>query len=161
MKFLYIFLIPIVLLAHGGEKHEQKTESPKILIATDNSKAIYAEINNSYLKEIKPIFETKCFDCHSNKTKYPWYFKLPIISSVIEKDIKKAKEHLDFSEDFPFISHETPKKDLVSILETAERKSMPPFQYRIMHNGSKITDSDIDTIKAWVENSLEQIRINK
>lgn len=160
MKLLYALSIPIMLLGHGGEKHETQVEVPKKVVIQQDNKDIYADINNKYLKDIKPIFEKKCFDCHSNKTKYPWYFKLPIISGVIENDIKKAKEHLDFSNDFPFISHDTPQKDLVSILKSAEKKSMPPFQYRIMHSDSKITDEDIKIIKAWVDSSLEQINKN-
>lgn len=161
MKLLYAIILPLTLLGHGGEKHKQKIEPLKIPIVKNNTKDIYTQINNKYLKNIKPIFEKKCFDCHSNKTIYPWYFKLPIISGVIEKDIKKAKEHLDFSKDFPFISYETPKKDLVSILEAFKKGSMPPFKYRIMHSESKITDDDTKIVKKWVKNSLEQIEITK
>lgn len=160
MKYLYVLAIPALIFGHGGEKHDEKKEEPVKIEIQVQSSEVNNKINSKYLKDIKPIFEKKCFDCHSNKTKYPWYFKLPIISGVIENDIKKAKEHLDFSNDFPFISHDTPQKDLVSILKSAEKKSMPPFQYRIMHSDSKITDEDIKIIKAWVDSSLEQINKN-
>ncbi len=158
MKFLYIFIIPIILFGHGGEKHEKTLALPKIIEVQKNTKDIYSKINTKYLKDIKPIFESKCFDCHRNQTKYPWYFKLPVVSSIMEKDIKKAKEHLDFSNDFPFISHETPKKDLVSILETLKKKTMPPLKYTIIHSESKVTDQEIKKIEAWVENSLQKLK---
>jgi len=157
MKLLCALALPILVFGHGGEKHTQKNEPPKKIEIKNNKQMINTEINNQYLKNIKPIFEKKCFDCHSNKTVYPWYFKLPIISGIIKKDIQKAKEHLDFSNDFPFVSHESPQKDLISILETFKKKSMPPKQYTIMHNDSKITDTDISTIETWVDKSLKKM----
>lgn len=41
------------------------------------SNEVLSDINSKYLKNIKPIFEVICFDCHNDKTNYPWYFKLP------------------------------------------------------------------------------------
>lgn len=76
---------------------------------------------------------------------------------MIQKDIDEAKEHLDFSNDYPFISHETPIKDLKSILKTFEEKSMPPFKYRIMHSETKVTDQDTKVIRTWVEESLKKL----
>ncbi len=130
------------MLAHGGEKHENKNESPKKIEIKKKNDNIYSHINKEYIKNIKPIFEVKCFNCHSDKTKQYWYSNLPIVSSVIKKDIQEAKKHLDFSKDFPFISHETPRKDLISILEVFEKRTMPPFRYRIMHSESEIIEND-------------------
>ena len=157
MKSLYLLLIPVFLIAHGGEKHEEKKEVTKQIQVTETKRMIYSKINKDYLKNIKPILEKKCFDCHSDKTNYPWYFKLPLVSTMIQKDIDEAKEHLDFSSDYPFISHETPIKDLKSMLKVFEEKSMPSFQYRIMHSESKIIDNDMTIMKQWVENSLSQL----
>lgn len=159
MNYLFLLVIPALVFGHGGEKHE-KLEAPKKVEkveVVDKVKETYAQINEEYLKNIKPIFELKCFDCHSDKTKDYWYSDLPIVSSIIKSDIEEAKEHLDFSKDFPFISHETPKKDLLSILEVFEEGEMPPFEYKIMHSEAKVTQNDVDKIKFWVENSLKQL----
>lgn len=157
MKLLIFLLIPLFLFAHGGEKHEEKKSLEVKIEVQETKREAYTSINKEYIKNIKPIFQKKCFDCHSNQTNYPWYFKLPLISDLIKKDIKEAKEHLDFSNDFPFISHGTPKKDLISILDVARKKSMPPLRYAIVHRNSKITDEDITKIKKWIENSLEKL----
>ena len=159
MKYLFLLAVPALIFGHGGEKHEEK----KVEVSHDKmemkveSKEVFSEINNEYLKNIKPIFEVKCFDCHSDKTNYPWYFKLPLVSTMIQKDIDEAKEHLDFSNDYPFISHDTPIKDLRSILKVFEEKSMPPFKYTIMHSESKILDEDIQKVRIWVEESLKKL----
>lgn len=161
MKYLFLLAVPVLIFGHGDEVHKEKKEPKQKQEIKDAQKEIYSQINEQYIKNIKPIFEVKCFDCHSDKTVYPWYFKLPLVSTLIKKDIAEAKEHLDFSNDFPFISHETPIKDLVSILDVFEEKSMPPFRYTIMHSESKITNKDIKIVKEWVENSLDKLNYNE
>merc|ERR1712065_7798 len=142
----------------GDEKKEMpKMEMEVEVEVKEGTKEIYSSINSEYLKNIKPVFQKKCFDCHSNQTKFPWYYKLPVISGMIDKDIKEAKTHLDFSNDFPFLSHDTPKKDLISILDVFEKKSMPPFIYTIIHSESKVSEEDIKKVKVWVEQSLEKL----
>lgn len=163
MKYLFLLAVPVLMFGHGGEIHEEKKvdlSHDKIEVRAE-SKEINKEINRDYVKNIKPIFEVKCFDCHSDKTKYPWYFSLPLVSTMIQQDIDEAKKHLDLSKDYPFISHETPIKDLKSILEVFEEKSMPPFKYRIMHSESKVTEEDIEKVKVWVQNSLNKIVLEK
>lgn len=154
MKLLYILLLPVFIFAHGGEKHDTKKQTQQVALKETTADK-YSKINEEYLKNIKPIFEVKCFDCHSDKTKKYWYSDLPLVSLLIKSDIEEAKEHLDFSKDFPFVSHDTPKKDLISILEVFEEKEMPPFRYIIMHSESVVSDEDINKVKMWVENSLE------
>ncbi len=159
MKYLFLLAVPALIFGHGGEKHEEKKVEVKHekMEMTIESKEVFSEINKEYLKNIKPIFKNKCFDCHSDQTEYPWYFKLPLVSAMIQKDIDEAKEHLDFSKDYPFISHDTPIKDLKSILKVFEDKSMPPFKYTIMHGETKVTDQDTEVIRAWVEESLKKL----
>ena len=161
MKLFYILLVPMIMLAHSGEKHDKTKELPPKTEIKENKVDIYTQINEEYIKNIKPIFEVKCFNCHSDKTKQYWYSNFPIVSSIIKKDIKEAKEHLDFSKDFPFLSHDTPQKDLISILEAFEKRTMPPFKYKIMHSESKITPNDIKKVKLWVENSLSILKKEK
>lgn len=158
-KSLLFFLTPFILWAHGTEVHTQKSEVPKLEPSKEELlKSSYNEINASYIKSVKPIFEAKCFDCHSNTTNFPWYASLPGIKQLIEHDIKEAKSHLDFSDDFPFISHDTPVNDIKALMKTAQEKSMPPLRYRLMHSKSQLTDSEVQTIQKWSKESLERLQ---
>lgn len=49
----------------------------------------------------------------------------------------------------------SPIEDLKAIDKAAEKKSMPPVRYLMMHPGLNLTDSERDTIKAWTSTSLE------
>ena len=116
------------------------------------------KINNEYKSTIKPIFQKSCFDCHSNATTYPWYYKVPGVKQLIDSDIKESKKHLDFSNDFPFISHETPQKDLDAIGKAIKNGSMPPFLYQVMHRDSNLSKSEIKQVEKWIEKSQETLK---
>ncbi|MBK9039223.1 MAG: heme-binding domain-containing protein [Bdellovibrionales bacterium] len=61
-----------------------------------------SRINELYKDKVKPIFQKKCFDCHSQNTQYPLVLQIPGARQLIDGDIEEAKEHLDFTNDFPF-----------------------------------------------------------
>lgn len=145
--------------SHGGEKHPDKAaKSEKSISISSESKEFsdsgFEEINSSYLRQVKPIFSRSCFNCHSSNVEYPWYYKLPLIKGVIDKDISDARMHLDFSKDFPFKSHDSSINDLKAINNAITDKSMPPFRYKVLHPGSKLSKEEIRTIKLWIKNSL-------
>tara|TARA_B100001971_G_scaffold61895_1_gene56923 strand:- start:126307 stop:126792 length:486 start_codon:yes stop_codon:yes gene_type:complete len=147
---------------HGGEDHSKK-KSPKVVhnsIVADSKEleVVYKKINTSYLKKIKPIFKTSCFDCHSSQTVFPWYYEIPGIKQLIDSDIKEAKSHLDFSNDYPFISHDSPENDLKSIEKSISEKTMPPTKYLWMHSDAKLSQKEVEEIKKWVKESLEALK---
>lgn len=152
MKILLIILYSSLALGHGGVDHSKKKIIKKTVKIKESS---FIKINKTYLENIKPIFKKSCFDCHSNQVSYPWYYQIPGINYLIDQDIKEAKEHLDFSNDYPFLSHETPIKDLESIKKDIQQGLMPPFQYSIMHSDKKISDKEKDKIIQWVDESLK------
>ncbi len=147
---------------HGGDDHGKK-KSPEIVHDSLNSDSketeeIYKKINTSYLKKIKPIFKKSCFDCHSSQTTYPWYYKVPGVKQLIDSDIKEAKSHLDFSNDYPFVSHDSPENDLKSIEKSVSKKTMPPKKYLWLHNNAKLSQKEVEEIKKWVKESLGALK---
>lgn len=157
MRFL--ILISLVLSpfvwAHKGEKHDQASKA-KLNANLDKELSLkYAQINSEYLANVKPIFEKSCFSCHSNSKQYPWYYSLPGIKQLIDHDTREAKVHLDFSDDFPFISHGTPSKDLEAILRSIKENTMPPLRYKIMHWDAELSEDEVRKVKDWVYRSKE------
>ena len=165
MNTIVLFLLTFTIQnswGHGGEDHSKK-KSPKVVhnsIVADSKEleVVYKKINTSYLKKVKPIFKKSCFDCHSSQTTYPWYYKVPGVKQLIDSDIKEAKSHLDFSNDYPFISHDTPENDLKSIEKSISKKIMPPKKYLWMHNNAKLSQQEVEEIKKWIKESLEALR---
>lgn len=156
MRLVYTFLFTSTLVfGHGGEAHNEKKN--EVNTATVNMNKVEI-INKEYKVKIKPIFKRSCFDCHSNKTNFPWYYKIPGVKQLIDSDIKEAKTHLDFSKDYPFISHGSPVNDLESISKSLKKGSMPPSQYLWLHSNSKLSNKEIKIIQDWIKRSLERLK---
>jgi cytochrome c peroxidase len=122
----------------------------------------YAMINDAYKASVKPILQKKCFDCHSDQTHYPWYYKLPFVKNLIDEDIEEAIEHLDMSHDFPFQSKKMDFEEYMDELkEVVEKNEMPPIQYKLMHWSSSLSKSDSDIILKWVDYSVGLFKKDK
>lgn len=136
------------LLAHAHHHGPKGLESSKELSRESNAEA-FKKISEDYVKNVQPIFSLKCMDCHSKLTSYPWYYQIPGIRSMLDKDINEAREHIDFEKGFPFRGHGTPEEDLAAIENAANQNTMPPKLYRWMHRGSALTESENVVIRNW------------
>lgn len=163
MKLLLTLLLlsPLTLLAHGDEEHKSSSQEKVVQTEAEIAKniLIYKEINIVYQKSVKPIFEKKCFDCHANTTVFPWYYKIPGVKQMIDYDIKTAQKHMKMDGDFPFVSHETPLKDLKSIQEAISENEMPPLKYILGHWDARLTKAEKVIVKEWTQESILKLKI--
>lgn len=155
MKSLLLFQMILVLMcfptsAHENHSHEKPKEKDLGVV-----KENYDEINKNYVSSVKPIFEKKCFDCHSQHSNLPWYSKVPFAKGLIHSDVTEAKKHLDMTGDFPFKGHGSPEEDLQAIKGSVEKSTMPPKRYKIMHWNSGINSTEAAKIYDWVNSSLK------
>ena len=162
---IFAFLCTGTSFGHGGEKHGERKVEKKHSEKHDSLDTIVeipkeklSQINQDYLKSVKKLFVRSCFNCHSDKTIYPWYSKIPGISNLIAHDIKEAKQHLDMTNDFPFLGHGEPIKDLESIKKQIESGDMPPFEYKLLHSESSFSKEEKQEILDWINNSLERLK---
>ncbi len=112
-------------------------------------------IDKFYKKEIKPIFQKKCFDCHSNYTQYPWYYKLGVGKDIIDEDIREAKVRMDMSRDFPFTLQGSPRRDLDLIEHVIKQDTMPPGRYKMLNWDKGLTQQEKNQILDWVSQSTQ------
>lgn len=152
---IVIFTYALATRAHNGVDDEHEPVVP--ISSEEIRQAKIEKINEEYKEKVRAIFKKSCFDCHSQQTRYPWYYKFPIVRKIIDGDVKDAKKHLDMTYDFPFKGHGTPEKDLKAIKGALDKKSMPPLRYRMMHWGSGVSDSEKRTIMEWIENSQKAL----
>jgi len=152
-KILVCTLVSVSFLAFAHEGHHKKVDPP-----TPETKTILESINENYLSNVKPIFEKKCFDCHTSQTRFPWYQQIPGVKQMIQSDMHEAKMHLDMESNFPFKSHATPIEDLTAIEKTIDDNEMPPFRYRVMHSGSALTTEEKEKVHQWVQLGKEMLK---
>jgi hypothetical protein len=138
-----------MVLAHEGHSHGVSPAPPPSRVA---------RIADSYRQRIQPLFERSCLDCHSSKTRYPWYARLPLVERLIASDIAEGRRHLDLEGGYPFKSHATPLDDLKAIREEIEKNEMPPARYRWLHPDRRLSEEEKKSVVAW---TLESERILK
>lgn len=98
--------------------------------------------------EPRGVLVQKCADCHSDSTRMPWYGALAPASWLMERDIVKGREHMNLSHWRDLSPDE--QQDLVAkIVQQTRTRSMPLFQYRLIHWNARITDADLQTLQEW------------
>ena len=155
---LSLLLFSRIIFAHGGKEHKSSQEVRLEKVISNSLEIEFSKINKEYKFSVKPIFAKKCLACHAVNNSLPWYYTIPGVKQLIDSDIKESKSHLDFSNDYPFISHDSPENDLKSIDKSVSKKTMPPKKYLWMHNNAKLSQKEVEEIKKWVKESLEALK---
>lgn len=124
------------------------------------------EISKNDLLLSKPVpsqvatyLENACYDCHSNQTHYPWYYKVQPLAWIIESDIQNGKNTLNFN-DFMSYKEEKQAQLLLEIKKTVEKKSMPPKYYRILHREAHLSKGERLSIEKWIDQALQKYNPN-
>ncbi len=99
-------------------------------------------------QEVKTILENKCYDCHSNKTSYPWYAEIAPVSLWIDHHVEEGNEHFNVSK---WASYSDKKKDhkLEELIEEVEEGEMPLQSYTWLHGN--ITEEEKQTLLSWAK----------
>ena len=105
-------------------------------------------------KEITSMIKTSCYDCHSYKTKMPWYGHISPFALEVKSHIKEGRLALNFQE---WGSYNEAKKQKVykGIVKTIDFQ-MPIPMYLKMHKDAKLTRKQRDSIKAWAKSHIKE-----
>lgn len=99
---------------------------------------------------IESILKKACFDCHTDKTVYPWYGKITPINYLISHHVKEGKEHINFSN---WNNYSLDKKEhkMEELYEEVEEKHMPLKSYKTFHSDAKLSSNEIDDLIHWAK----------
>lgn len=107
----------------------------------EKSKEIHAPL------EIKTIFRTSCYDCHSNEVIWPWYSNIAPMSWIIKSHVKNGQKSLNFST-WNEYNDEDKKKKLKKIYRVVY-KAMPLASYLSLHEDANLSKKQIKLIRDW------------
>jgi hypothetical protein len=95
------------------------------------------------------LFQSACYDCHSQETKWPWYSHVAPVSWMITHDVNSARKHFDFSH----WDDKDPKREarkLSSMSEAIVSGDMPPSGYTFMHSEAKLDYAQKQAMTDWL-----------
>ena len=100
--------------------------------------------------EVKKIFDKACLDCHSNNTRYLWYFKIQPVDWWLTHHINEGKQALNFDEytnrPLRYQFHK-----LEEIADQVKEGEMPLGSYTWIHKDAVLTEGEKETIINWTE----------
>lgn len=98
---------------------------------------------------VRPIVNRACLDCHSNETRRPWYNRFPAASWLIQHDVGKAREHLNFSTWTGSTPHLATANEIQEICDAVSDAAMPPWRYRLLHSDAALSEEDKNNFCDW------------
>jgi len=103
-------------------------------------------------KSVAAILQNKCYDCHSNKTEYPWYAEIAPVSFWLNDHVEEGNEHFNVSK---WTTYSDKKKDhkLDELIEEVEEGEMPLSSYTWLHGN--ITNEEKEALIAWAKKTRE------
>ena len=106
---------------------------------------------------VSAILARSCQDCHSDRTRWPWYGHLPPASWMLNNDIKGARSHMDLSQ-WNKYSPDDKRQILTEMGAAVRNDEMPPARYLLMHPDAKLSTDDVTLLYAWARSERHKLR---
>jgi mono/diheme cytochrome c family protein len=103
----------------------------------------------------RELAKRACFDCHSNETRWPWYSHVAPSSWLLQADVDKGREVLNFSE----WNREFAEAGESS--ETIREGEMPPYYYVWLHPDARLSDAEKRQLAAGLDTSLAPVHASR
>lgn len=99
-------------------------------------------------KNVKAILERACYDCHSNRTVWPWYAYVAPVSWLVAKDVRGGRHEVNFTE-WPTFDPDDQDHIFKHIAKQVDRRAMPLPIYLTMHPNARLSDEDRRVLVTW------------
>ena len=148
----YVVSLPVAALLATALVHE-RPRNP----AVERDHSIDAAMNIP--PRVQGILHRACYDCHSSETHWPWYSAVTPISGVIEQDVRRARDVMNFSE-WTITAGASPARaaaTLNAMCAGARAGIMPKPQYRMLHPEARLSPADLDALCEWAHGEAAQL----
>ncbi len=100
--------------------------------------------------EVGSVLQRGCYDCHSNRTRWPWYAHVAPVSWLVAHDVSDGRRHLNFSTWDAYAGDPgTAAEKLRKLSKVTSKGSMPPWYYTMMHPRARLTRGDRMLVAGW------------
>ena len=123
--------------------------------AIDSSQTLEAHVQ--FDPKVAAILDRSCYDCHSNKTRWPWYANVAPVSWFVIDHVNEGRHDLNFSE-WGKYSREDRKKQLGQLCELITEGWMPLSSYTPLHPEAKLSDEDKKLLCNWANTERARMR---
>jgi hypothetical protein len=142
-----VVVLVIIQFIHPA-RNISKTDQPNNIAKTYNVPG-----------DVKSILDTACMDCHSNNTRYLWYFKIQPVDWWLTHHITEGKGELNFDE-YTNRSIRYQYNKLEEVQKQVKEGEMPLKSYTWIHKDAILNEQERNTIINWAESIRKEIKSN-
>jgi hypothetical protein len=106
---------------------------------------------------IVDVLAQACVNCHSERTRWPWYSNVAPFSWLVENDVKRARERLNLSR-WDSIDAVKQRSLLTAIATVIENREMPLHRYLMFHPEVKLSTHDSVQVIDWTHDERRRLR---
>ena len=107
--------------------------------------------------DVQPLLAGACYDCHSNRTRYPWYARVQPVGWWLNHHVHQGRRELNFSEFGAYPAKRAARK-LDAIVDEVEHGDMPLHSYTWMHPDARLTAAQRKLITTWADALHDKIQ---
>jgi len=107
--------------------------------------------------DVDSILVKACLDCHSNNTRYRWYFKIQPLDWWLTSHINDGKEELNFDE-FTDKPARYKYHKMESTVDLVKKGKMPLNSYLWVHKDAILTDNEKITLINWADGIINDMK---
>lgn len=90
------------------------------------------------------IFNRACVDCHSHRTRWPWYSEVAPASWLLVWHVNEGRQKMNLDN----WDDATSFKDICKEVQTG---GMPVKNYLILHPAARLSPQDVQAVCAWTQ----------
>lgn len=108
-------------------------------------------------ENVQKNLKTSCYDCHSNTTIYPYYWRIQPVAWFLNNHIQEGKRHLNFSafSTYPLWKQYASFKNIASEVKSGD---MPLGSYTLIHKDAILNETEKISIEDWAQNEMKQMQ---
>jgi len=100
--------------------------------------------------EVRTLLERSCYDCHSNRTRWPWYAFVAPVSWWVVDHVHEARGDLNLTE-WPGLDFEQQQFYLGEMKEKVKSQEMPLPSYLLVHWDARLSTDERHRLIEWID----------
>jgi hypothetical protein len=107
--------------------------------------------------DVAQILSNSCYDCHSDNTRYPWYFSIQPVAWWLTDHVQEGKKHLNFDE---FASYPLRRQynKFDQTIDMVKKDEMPLSSYLVIHGDAILSPEQKEKVIAWCSNCMNAMK---
>ncbi len=108
--------------------------------------------------EVAILMENACDDCHTNKTRYPWYTNIQPVGWWLASHVKEGKQHLNFSEfTNRRIAYQNHKLEEIAEMVEEKKMPLPSYTWLGLHPTARLNQDQRQMLIDWAKTQMAML----